>query len=372
MKILHVFNALEFSGAEVMYVQAASQFKENGCELIALSTAGHIGSYADNFKESGFKIEHQPLTLSLRKIFGFLSALIWIFKYIRAEKIDVVHIHRSSNFWWVALSSKLAGAGTLRTIHNVFRNRWFTRPKAILERWSARVFLKVTFHTIGESVYQNEVKYYKNKSIKVNNWFDNKRFYPATNATEKQAIRDELGLGDALVVISVGGCSDVKRHEDIIDAVNIIAKSKDIIYLHLGDGVNRHDEERKAAELNIVKKVVFIGNTNEVRKYLIASDIYVMPSRFEGLSISTVEAMACELPLVLYDVPGLRDLINDDDNGLLINEDVGELARAVHSLADQPELLLHKSRSGRIHAETNYSLNSGVSGIVSIYNKIST
>jgi glycosyltransferase involved in cell wall biosynthesis len=97
-----------------------------------------------------------------------------------------------------------------------------------------------------------------------------------------------------------------------------------------------------------------------------------MPSRFEGLSISTVEAMACGLPLVLYDVPGLRDLINDDDNGLLISEDVGELVKAVHLLADEPELLLHKSRSGRINAETNYSLNSGVSGIVSIYNKVST
>lgn len=368
MKILHVFNALEFSGAEVMYVQAAPFFKDSGCELFALSTAEHLGQYANNFEESGYKIEHQPLTLSLKNIIGFISSLIWIFNYIRAEKIDVVHIHRSSNFWWIALSSKLAGAGVVRTIHNVFKSRWFTRPKAIFERWSARIFLKVIFHTIGESVYKNEEQYYKNKSTKVNNWFDSKRFYPAINLSEKKAIREELGVGDALVVISVGGCSYVKRHEDIIDAVNLIAKSQDIVYLHIGDGVNHIVEERKTAELNITKNVIFVGNTNEVRKYLIASDIYLMPSRFEGLCIAVLESMACGLPMVLYDVPGLRDLIDENDNGLLIQEDVTSLINAITYLDSNPDVRDNMGSNASLRANNDYGIKSGVNGIVGIYN----
>lgn len=370
IKILHVFNALEFSGAEVMYVQSAPLFEENGCQLIALSTGGHLGGYASNFQESGYKVEHQPLMLSLKNFFRFISTLIWIFKYIKTEEVDVVHIHRSSHFWWVALSAKLAGAGVLRTIHNVFKNRWFTRPKAIIERWSARVFLGVIFHTIGESVYQNEKEYYKNKSIKVNNWFNDKLYYPALNSSEKQALRAELGLSDALVVISVGGCSHVKRHEDIIDAINIIAKSQDIVYLHLGDGVNRIGEERQVAELNITENVIFVGNTNEVRKYLIAADIYLMPSRFEGLSISTIEAMACGLPSVLYNVPGLKDLINNNDTGMLINENSPSLVAAINHLEANPDVKKAMSKKALLAANKEYGIRNGVNGIIGIYNSL--
>jgi glycosyltransferase involved in cell wall biosynthesis len=371
VKVLHVFNALEFSGAEVMYVQAASLFQESGCELIALSTANHLGGYADNFKEKGYQIEHQPLTLSLKTVFSFIQSLIWIFKFIKTEKIDVVHIHRSSHFWWVALAAKLAGAGGVRTIHNVFKNRWFTRPKAIIERWSARVILGITFHTIGESVYQNEKKYYKNITVKVNNWFDSKTFSPAVNLEEKQKIRNELGLGNALVVISVGGCSYVKRHEDIIEAVSIISKSKNIIYLHLGDGVNCKDERTQSAKLNLTNNIVFVGNTNEVRKYLIASDIYLMPSRFEGLSISTVEAMACGLPMVLYNVPGLKDLIHDNDTGMLINENVDSLVNAINYLEDNPEIKEKMSSKALLSANNDYGISNGVNGIINIYNSVS-
>ncbi len=370
MRVLHVFNALEFSGAETMYVQAARQFQDRGCELIALSTAEHLGSFANNFKESGYKIEHKPLKLSLVNLFGFICSLIWIYRYVKKENIDVVHIHRSSNFWWVALAAKLANAGVVRTIHNVFKNRWFTRPKAILERWTARVFLKVVFHTIGESVYQNEKTYYKNTTIRVNNWFDNRKFYPAHNAKEKDGIRAELGLSDELVVISVGGCSYVKRHEDIIDAVSIMVKTRNIVYLHLGDGVNHNNEKHYSKKINIDKSIRFIGNTDEVRKYLIASDIYLMPSRFEGLGNATLEAMACGLPSILYDVPGLKDLINEDDNGMLIKEDVYELVKAISYLADNKIACSKKGMSAMNFANANYSQNSGVSGIVSIYSSV--
>lgn len=370
MKVLHVFNALEFSGAEVMYVQAAPIFKEKGCELIALSTAKELGSYASNFEKSGYKIEHKPLILSLKNILTFLSTLVWLYNYIKDEKVDVVHIHRSVNYWWVALFARLAGAGVVRTIHNVFKNRWFTRPKAIIERWSARILLKVVFHSIGESVYQNEQGYYKNQTSKVNNWFDNTRFFPVINKQEKTKIRAELGLADELVVISVGGCSYVKRHEDILEAVSVISKIRPITYLHLGDGITRCAEEHKAAELNITDNVIFVGKTNEVRKYLIASDIYLMPSRFEGLSIATIETMACGLPSVLYDVPGLRDLVHQDDTGLLIPENVPELVKAITYLDNDEAARCVKGEKATEVANDSFNITNGVEGIYTIYTSI--
>lgn len=62
-----------------------------------------------------------------------------------------------------------------------------------------------------------------------------------------------------------------------------------------------------AAGLGVRNNVRFCGNRKEVRMFLVAADIYVMTSKYEGISITTIEAMACGVPAILYDVAGLCD-----------------------------------------------------------------
>ena len=119
-------------------------------------------------------------------------------------------------------------------------------------------------------------------------------------------LRHQLGIPkDKYVIISTGGCSAIKNHHDILQAITLLPNSENILYLHLGSGKTEKEEIELVKSLDIADKVHFLGNKDNVRDYLITSDLYLMPSLFEGLAIAALEAMACGIPSILYDVNGL-------------------------------------------------------------------
>ena len=183
------------------------------------------------------------------------------------------------------------------------------------------------------------MKLYGNKTTKLYNWYGSNRFFPA-KLYEKHELRKELDIpDDTLVLISIGGCSDIKRHHHIIRAIpHIVSQQPNVLYLHLGSGDIEEEEKNLADKLGVGKYVRFCSNQQDVRKYLVASDIYLMPSKFEGISITTIEAMACNIPAILYDVPGLRDFNKKGENSILIPSDYKLLAEKTLYLHKHPEV----------------------------------
>lgn len=330
MRVLHVLNKLNYSGAEIMYVDAAEEFKRLGCKLYVINSAKELGDYAKMFKDSGYEVLHLPYPQNFLAKWEYYRKIVGL---VKKEKIDVIHTHSSKMKWGMALVARMAGIYSVYTFHNCFRSRFISYPYQWWLRWSAKHLLGCKFQTISDSVYNNELTYYHNSTTKIYNWFGNKRFFPAKPG-EKQAVRDELNIPtDTFVIVSVGGCSAIKRHEDIINALPELAKKTgSILYLHLGQGNTTMEEKMLVKKMNIESCVRFLGNQENVRKYLIASDAYIMSSRFEGISITTIEAMACKIPAILYDVPGLRDFNNEKLCSLLIPEQSTEIVKAIHTL----------------------------------------
>lgn len=336
MKILHIFNELKFSGAEIMYVDAAEEFQKSGCELYAVNTAENLGEYKEAFQNAGYKVLYFPMPSKFSKKLGYYKKL---FSFIKKEGIEVIHIHRANIKWGMALIAKLAGIKSIYTIHNCFRNPALTRPYQIWLRWSAKNLLGCKFQSISDSVERNELDFYHNKTSKIYNWYGNKRFYPASE-NEKKDIRKRLDIPESsLVIISVGGCSYIKRHEDIIKLLpELIKKYPDLVYLHLGSGETIEDEKKLAEELGIDSNIRFYGNQNNVRDFLVASDYYLMPSRFEGIPLTTIEAMACKIPSILYDVPGLRDFNSEAECAYIVKESPTEMSKAIDFLEENPKI----------------------------------
>jgi len=325
-------HSLKYSGAEIMYVDAASLFQERGCKLSVVATAEDIGEFALKFREAGYKVYHMPYPSRSH----FIDRLLYLVKFsifLKKNRFDVVHIHANKTMFGMAFCAWVAGKRSVYTSHNVFPTRLLTRPLHIAIRWIAKKWWNCKFQTISDSVYKNELKRFKNKTIKIYNWYGSDRFFPG-NTEEKQKFRKEIGIDkDAFVVISVGGCSPIKRHSEIIKAVALVKKEiPNIIYLHLGEGESEQEEKELVEQLNLLDNVRFIGNQNDVRKYLISSDVYAMTSKFEGISMTTIEAMACKIPAILYDVPGLRDFNNQKEITILIKEDFNVLAEKIISL----------------------------------------
>ncbi len=321
MKVIHILHELKFSGAEIMYVDAATIFQGKGCELTVMATAKDLGEYAIFFKQAGYKVIHRPIP-QLKNYLNRIKYYLAFIRLIKTEKINVVHNHSHQIMWGMALCSWLANVRSVYTFHNVFPSHTLTYLYHCLLRWSAKYIFNCRFQTISDSVYNHELKYYHNKTIKIYNWYGSSRYFPGSKE-EKFSIRKDLGIEDnAFVLISVGGCSPVKRHSDIINALpQIIEKIPDCLYLHLGKGISETEEIQLAKESGVSEYIRFCGNQTNVRNYLVASDVYLMPSRFEGIPITTIEAMACMIPSVLYDVPGLRDFNKTGENCILIPED---------------------------------------------------
>ena len=367
--VVHVFQSLNFSGAEVMYTQAAPLFLQKGFDLTAIATQAEFGNYIEQFKQSGFTVQHMPQPkLSISNLVDFVLYFFRFYRFLINTDAAVLHIHRSTNYWFYSLCGYFAGTRTIRTFHSVFKNRKITWLKAYIERLTARKLLNVIFQSIGESVQRNEAIYYKSVTTRVNNWFDARSFYPPSGADEIQQSRSDVGLSFSdFVIISVGGCSEIKNHSDIIRALALLPGDFNYLYLHLGSGHLEEEERTLAAKVLPPGRVRFIGNTTEVRKYLIASDVFVMTSKLEGLGNAAVEAMGCGLPLVLYDVPGLRDLIQNSNNGLLVQPSYQALASALMRLAEDQAIRTLMGKNAQCNAIASFSMHANVAKIIDLY-----
>jgi glycosyltransferase involved in cell wall biosynthesis len=209
---------------------------------------------------------------------------------------------------------------------------------------------------------------FKNKTIKIGNWYGSNRYYPA-QAEEKKQNRGDLDIPEkAFVIISVGGCDENKRHHDIIKALPLIVDQiPNLIYLHLGCGKTEEEEKQLSVDKGVSEIVRFCGNQRDVRKYLTVSDVYLMTSHYEGISITTIEAMACRIPTILYDVPGLRDFNKKGENSVLITEDYKILAEKILYLYKHPEKITEITINALAMVDNCYDMEKNVAQIYNLY-----
>jgi glycosyltransferase involved in cell wall biosynthesis len=108
-----------------------------------------------------------------------------------------------------------------------------------------------------------------------------------------------------------------------------------------GDGPDRRLLEQQVAHLGLEERVEFLGDTPnaEVRELLSTHDVFALSSRNEGLPLSLLEAMACELPCVATDVGSVREILQDEKGGLLVKaEDAASLGRALRRMIEDEAL----------------------------------
>lgn len=300
MKVLHVLNELKPSGAETMLLSAASHWQEHGvtCELLATGPAE--GEFAETLRAAGYRIHHLPRRGSPTYFMSFR-------KLVRSGRYSVVHQHAEGASYWFGLAALSGGAKLVRTMHNNFSFDGNLRWRRAMQRRHLQM-LGTRFVAIAPGVQKNEIDRFGIRSHLVWNWIDTGRFQPISPA-ERANARARWGIGDQeLVLIVIGNCSVVKNHRALIEALSIVGAAHQIRLLHVGledvDCAERHQAE----QLGISNQITFCGWVPNPRELLAAADLYAMPSLYEGLGLSAVEALGVGLPALLADVPGLRDL----------------------------------------------------------------
>jgi glycosyltransferase involved in cell wall biosynthesis len=303
LRVLHVLDELKPSGAEVMMRVAAPHWRARGIRASIVAKGLSKGPYAGALARAGYPVHHLPFDVPA------LFAARWV-RLLWAERPDVVHVHTEHANFWVALLARVAGVrAVVRTVHNVFAFEGALRRRRTVQRALLRV-LGVRHASVSASVQRSEAQRFNNPTRTVRNWYDDAHFVPPTPA-QRAAARARWGLAPStFVVATVGNCNAAKNHGALIEALRRLPPSPPVAYLHAGihDTDPGRAEVRKARALGVDDRVLFLGFLEDVRPVLYAADAFVMPSRFEGLGNSAVEAMGSGTPALLADVPGLRTL----------------------------------------------------------------
>jgi glycosyltransferase involved in cell wall biosynthesis len=362
MRVLHILNAVEHSGAEVMIRQTAPDLRLLGWETVVLATGEWSGGYESQMEAAGVPIRRLPFSKSPAFAFGLC-------RVIREGDFQAVHVHTERASFWVEAIARLAGVSrVVRTLHACFPFEGALRFRRSVQRRIASRMLGVRHVFISADVAQNEWTRFGTRGTLVSNFVDEREYTPPLNGAERMAAREALAIDcDEFVVVSVGQCSPVKRHGDIIRAVPMLAEDGvEVRYLHIGDGPDMRAETMLAEQLGVLERISFLGVLDVPRSALIAGDAFAMPSEYEGVGIAALEAAACGLPLVVYDSPGLREVVDDGRCGLLAR-DVPSLADALERLAQDGALRRSLAAAGRASVLRRYKREDYVKEHAALY-----
>lgn len=347
-----------------MLLEAIPQLRECGVDVTILATGENLGPYAGDFRRVGVRVLHLPFSKSL--------AFAWRFwRLLASERPAVVHIHTERANAALGLLARLAGVrNVLRTVHNVFPYEKRLRRVRTWERAGLRR-LGVRHISIGPSVAENELVRLGNPTVRIDNWIG-PRFRPGS-PEERVAARAALNLGeDEFVVTSVGNCSVVKNHGAIIEALPSIAGivGRPVIYLHAGSGQAEEAERALASCAAAPAEARFLGSVADVRPLLWATDVFCMPSLYEGLSIAALEAVACGVPVVLSDVPGLRDVHEPALSVRFVEPTSQGVAAGVGALVDEaPDVVRRATLRVATKVRQQHDLRLQVMELVSAYTR---
>jgi glycosyltransferase involved in cell wall biosynthesis len=188
---------------------------------------------------------------------------------------------------------------------------------------------------------------------------DLSRFPVGSDVELQRQARSRIGLDARPTAICVGRLSYAKGQDRLLAAwplVEAIVPNARLVLV--GDG-----EDREALERQAVGDVMFVGRSDAVVDWLVAADVIVQPSRWEGMSIAVLEAMAAGRAIVATDVVGMGEVIgrpgDPDAAGVLVPpDDPAAMANALAARLQDPGLRLREGRSGRERAVRSHDLRS--------------
>ena len=352
MKIIEVTN-VDFSLRHFL-LPLMRGARDRGHEVIGVCADGPL--LAD-LRAEGFRIETPPLErrISPAAMWRAYRALARIF---RTEKPDLVHAHMPISGFLARLAARRAGVPRIAyTCHGFLFNQpgpWSRRAASLAMEWLAGrvtdIFTTVSREEAGDARRLHIAAH----AVAVGNGRDPAQFRPDPAA--RAAIRAALGVPeDTVVVVAVSRLVRHKGYPELLAAMRDVAAELWVVGERL---VSDHGEDMEPyfATAGLGGRLRRLGYRTDVPAILAAADIFALPSQFEGLPMSVIEAMLTGLPVVATDIRGPREQVVAGETGLLVPPaDAAALAGALRILAGDAQLRARMGDAGRARAVALYS-----------------
>lgn len=338
-------------GAEKLISDMIPLIKEKGIDVELLLLRKEEGIFMKNLDQHNIKIHYSPHSFYSPKNILFIRKL--------AKKYDLIHVHLFPSQYWAALSfSKIPMIVTEHCTTNKRRNKKIFKLIEKLTYNQYRIIISIS-HKANDSI-QNWLNFKKNRFVVIENGINLSTFYNA-NPTEIEDIPKNVKK-----IIMVGRFNTTKDQPTAIKAMQLLDNS--IHLLLVGDGNLINSCKELAKTLKVENRVHFLGIRTDIPQLLKSCDINLISSHSEGLSISSLEALASGRPLVTSNVNGLRD-INQDAGILFEDNDYKGLATCINQLLGNTSFyndIVERSLS----KVKKYDINYTVEKHIKVYKKV--
>lgn len=350
-KVLHIVTQLELGGAQRSTLDLLARLDRRRFAPTLVTSDGFLTGAARAIPEL-------PVTLlpSLRRdIHPWADGLTWarLTAFIRRGRFEIVHTHSSKAGIlgrWAARAARTPVV--IHTIHG-FGFHAFQRPPVrracqAIERLTSRVTSAFITPSacdrdagvrlgIGTAPQYRLIRYGLSPD----------RLGPAPAGV---SVREELGIPPSAPLIGSIACLKPQKGPlDLVEALRrVAARVPGVHCLLVGDGVLRPQVERLRERYGLAETLHVLGWRTDVSRLLAAMDVFVLASRWEGLPIACLEALAAGVPIAATTAGGIPEAITDGDNGLLVPVgEPGRLADAVVRLLEDAPLRHRMSEANR-------------------------
>lgn len=382
--VVHRGQTASYGGAAIQCLSLCRELRKHNIDTTVLTSGTHEDDQVDvkwlclNFSEK------------VRKAFYPIALFVYLIK--NHKKYDILHVH---GLYWVTSGAVLAAKIFRKPIiiklsmygeddPLTIKKRGLTSKKlAVFIYMNLRLTDKVV--SISRQLTQacRDSQISESKIVQIPNGVDLTRFEPL-QGPDRLSNREELGIKGDAKVICLSGSISFRKGIDMLLHIwpRFFERYPDSILLLVGP-IDKNIATRETfinyaktiMDENIFRKSVILKGLlpqEKVIKCLQSSDIFVLPSRKEGLPNALLEAMACGLPSIATNIGGIRDIIDDGVNGLLFEKDNKEhLYDKIQLVMENDDLYRDLSKRGRDTVTEQYSIDKVANNYQKLYSQIS-
>ncbi|MFB5086098.1 glycosyltransferase [Psychrobacillus sp. PGGUH221] len=359
LRILHIITTLGSGGAEKMLVDLVIEMKKQDviCDVAVLTKKTDF--FSEKLLEHGVKVYWGPT----KKVYS-VQNILFIRSILKANQYDIIHTHLFATQLYtpIAMKSLFSNTKLVTTEHNTHNKRRDNRLFFLLDRWMYKKYDKIiAISKATKDSLNSFLKETESKTVIIENGIDLQQYELATTI-DRTSLVSSLTEKDKIILM-VAAMREQKDHETLIRASKTLPE--DYLVMFVGDG-ERMDEVKEYAKNYGSSRIHFLGKRTDVPSLMKAADIFVLSSRWEGFGLVAVEAMAAGLPVIVSDVPGLRDVVKDAGGTLFEAGDEQDLSKKILTIADSSSIL-----------ETNfcidkYSILNTASEYLDVYNDLNS
>jgi glycosyltransferase involved in cell wall biosynthesis len=364
-RVLHVIDSLALGGAQVVLWNLLAQADRARFEMEAACLHGR-GVFWERLRATGVPVR----SLSFHHLFpSYVPALGWLYL---TRRYDVVHCHLLAANVIAKPLAALSGV-RVRINHDHCNDkladprRWVPAADAWANRFSTHVC------AVSESTRQHLVQAEgvpESRATTIHNGIDLEVFQP--HLEHRAAARRRFDLpSDAFVVGGIGRLTYQKNFALFLEvAAAVLAKEPRAFFAIAGTGEDDAALQAQAARLGIAERVRFLGYVAEMPALYPALDCLLLTSRYEGLPITILEAMAAGVPIVSAALDGVREILRDDEDAALVPPGARDaFAARVTQLVAEPARARRYADAALAKVRAQYSAAAMTRAVEAIYLK---